>query len=85
MRMKRLITVTTPGNGKTYEFTVDSKIRTGEAKRAVVREIMSFENGKIFLDEDEAILCSRKHEERRSDGSYLFEGVYADDCEFLLV
>ena len=83
--MKRLITVTTPGNGKTYEFTVDSRIKAGEAKRGAVREIMSFENGKIYLDEDTALLCSRKHEESRPDGSYLFEGPYLDDCEFFLV
>ena len=83
--MKRLILVTTPGNGKTYEFTVDSGVRTGDARRAAVREITSFENGKIRLDEQSTIFCSKKHNERRKDDSFLFEGTYADDCEFLLV
>ena len=83
--MKRLILVTTPGNGKTYEFTVDSGVKTGAARRAVVREITAFENGKIHLDEKSTILCSKIRGERRNDGEFLFGGVYADDCEFLLV
>ena len=83
--MKRLILVTTPGNGKTYEFSVDPKAKAGVVRRAVVREIMAFEDGKIFLDERTAILCSKKHKGRRQDNSLLFEGIYADDCEFLLV
>ena len=83
--MKRLILVTTPGNGKTYEFAVDSGIRTSAARRAVVREIVAFENGKIHLDEKTTVLCSKARHERRSDSGFLFEGVYADDCEFLLV
>ena len=83
--MKRLILVTTPGNGKTYEFTVDSGVKTGDARRAVVREIVAFENGKIYLDEGTTVLCSKTRNERRSDNGFLFEGVYADDCEFLLI
>ena len=83
--MKRLILVTTPGNGKTYEFTVDSGIKTNAARKAIVREIVAFENGKIHLDEETTILCSKKRNEMRSDSSFLFEGVGADDCEFLLV
>jgi len=83
--MKRIISVTTPGNGKTFEFTVESSVRTGAARRAIVREIMSFEAGKIYLDENSTMLCSVKYHERRSDSDYLFDEKYADDCEFLLV
>ena len=83
--MKRLIIVTTPGNGKTYEFTVDPGTRTDAVRRSVVREIIAFENGKIYLDEETTVLCSKKHKELRSNSSFLFEGIYADDCEFLLV
>ena len=83
--MKRLILVTTPGNGKTYELTVEAGVKTGTARKAIVREIMAFENGKIHLDEKSTVLCSKTHKERRSDDSFLFEGAYADDCEFLLV
>jgi len=83
--MKRVILITTPGNGKTYEFTVDSSVRTGIVRRAVVREIVAFENGKIYLDEQTTILCSKKHNEHRKDNSFLFEGIYMDDCEFLLL
>ena len=83
--MKRLILVTTPGNGKTYEFTVDSGVRTGTARKAVVREILSFEDGKIHLDENTTTLCSKTQKERRNDNSFLFEGKHKDDCEFILV
>ena len=83
--MKRMILVSTPGNGKTYEFSVDSGVKVGAARRAVVREIMAFEDGKIYLDERTTVLCSKKHNDRRRDNSFLFEGVYTEDCEFLLV
>jgi len=83
--MKRLIIVTTPGNGKTYEFTVEPGVRTGAARRSVVQEIMSFEDGKIHLDENRTVLCSVKYSEERPDSTFLFEGKYANDCEFLLV
>ena len=83
--MKRLILVTTPGNGKTYELTVDSGIKVGIARQAIVREITMFEDGKIHLDENATVLCSKKHNERRKENSFLFGGTYSDDFEFLLV
>ena len=83
--MKRLILVTTPGNGKTYEFTVETSARTGDVRIAIVREIIAFENNRISINERDSFLCSRKYQERRQDSSFLFEGAYADDCEFYLV
>jgi hypothetical protein len=83
--MKRIILVTTPGNGKTYEFTIDSGTKIHTARQAIAREIIALENGRIHLDENSTVLCSKKHQKRRDDNEFLFEGIYADDCEFLLL
>ncbi|MDR1210224.1 MAG: hypothetical protein LBK41_07950 [Clostridiales bacterium] len=82
--MRRLIEVTTPGNGKTYEFTLDSGVKAGQARRAVVREIVALENGGICLDEETTAMFSKKRRTRLPDGGNLFDGSDGD-CEFYLV
>jgi len=83
--VKRLIEVTTPGNGKTYEFLIDSGIGVAEARKALILEILEFENGALSLDYEDTILCTKQSEKRLPDDAPLFTGAYGDNFEFLLL
>ncbi|MCL2151799.1 MAG: ubiquitin family protein [Oscillospiraceae bacterium] len=55
--MRIIIEVITPGNGKTYELTLDDKLTVGAAKEKITEEIRSFENGCIGFDEGAALFA----------------------------
>lgn len=57
---KLFIDVNTPGNGKSYEFQLDSRMKVGEAKERIVAQIVEIENGNITLNEDKILLLSAK-------------------------
>ncbi|HQK34917.1 MAG TPA: ubiquitin-like domain-containing protein [Spirochaetales bacterium] len=46
---KIYIDVNTPGNGKTYEFQLDSMMTVGQVKTCMIDEITEIENGNITL------------------------------------
>ena len=52
--MDIILEIHTPGNGKTYEFTLDDEMNTAAAARAAAEEVVLFENGNIGLKADEA-------------------------------
>ena len=55
--MKILVEVTTPGNGKTYEFMLDSRLTVGAAKLKIIEQIQSLENGCIAFDDRAALFA----------------------------
>lgn len=55
--MKVFIDVSTPGNGKTYEFQLDSNMTVSQVKRKLIDEITEMENGNITLLHDKTMLC----------------------------
>lgn len=55
--MKMYLSVTAPGNGKTYEFRAEGDMPVGIAKARMIEEIAEAENGNITLSADKAILC----------------------------
>lgn len=57
--MKIFVDVHTPGNGKTYEFQIDSMMTVGQAKGKMIEEILEIENRNITLDLDKAVLCNK--------------------------
>lgn len=56
--MKIFIDVKTPGNGKAYEFQLDSTMTVGQAKEKMIDEISEIENGNITLKVDKVMLCN---------------------------
>jgi hypothetical protein len=46
---KIFVDVHTPGNGKTYEFQLDSDMSVEQAKAQIVQEILTLENNGISL------------------------------------
>ena len=59
--MKILIEVTTPGNGKTYEFATDDKLSVRAFKEKLIEQIETFENNCISFDENSTLFCSSTH------------------------
>ena len=55
---KLLIEINTPGNGKHYEFQLDSDLTVHEAKQMIIDEITQLEGNGISLDPVGTILCS---------------------------
>jgi len=53
--MRILVEVMTPGNGRTYELTLDDKLTVGSAKEKIISQIVAFENGCIAFDEGVAL------------------------------
>ena len=56
---KIYIDVSTPGNGKVYEFRLDNSMTVGQVKARMIEEITEFENGNITLDPEKIILCNQ--------------------------
>jgi len=56
--MKILLEVTTPGNGKTYDFILDGAMTVGQVKQTMINEIIETENGNITLIPENTILGS---------------------------
>ena len=52
------VDVKTPGNGKTYEFLLDTAMKVGQAKNKMIEEILEAENGNIALDPQNALLAN---------------------------
>ena len=53
---KIYVEVTTPGNGKTYEFQLDSLMTVGQVKMKMINEIVELENGNITLQPEKTML-----------------------------
>ena len=65
--MRVYIEVGTPGNGKTYEFKLDSGMTVRQAKLRMIEEITEVENGNITLNPAKVILNSLNMSKRLSD------------------
>jgi len=52
------IEVITPGNGKTYEFQLDSAMNVGQVKSKIIDEIKELEKGNITLKLEKTLLCN---------------------------
>ena len=62
--MKIFVEVKTPGNGKTYEFLLDSNLTVGHVKAMMIDEITEIENGNITLKVERSILSSLNTQSR---------------------
>ena len=69
--MKLFIDVKTPGNGKTYEFQLDSIMTVGQAKAKMIDEITEIESGNITLNPEKVILSNLNTKARLSDTNTL--------------
>jgi hypothetical protein len=69
--MKIFIDVKTPGNGKTYEFQLDSVMTVGQVKEKMIDEITEIESGNITLNPDKVILSNLNTRARLSDADTL--------------
>jgi len=65
--MKIFVDVKTPGNGKTYEFQLDSTMRVKQAKDKIIEEITEIESGNITLNPEKLILNNLNTQVRLSD------------------
>ena len=83
--MKMFVEVKTPGNGKTYEFQLDSVMTVGQAKDVMISEIREIENGNITLNPDNVILSNLSARIKLSDFDTLAAaGVKSGQCLLLL-
>lgn len=55
---KIFVDVQTPGNGKTYEFQLDSVMTVGQARAKIIDEITEVESGNITLKPEKVMLCN---------------------------
>jgi hypothetical protein len=69
--MKIFVEVNTPGNGKTYEFQLDSIMTVGQVKAKMIDEITEIESGNITLDHKNAMLSNLSTKARLSDSKTL--------------
>ena len=69
--MKIFVDVLTPGNGKTYEFQLDSTMTVGQVKLKMIEEITEIESGNITLNAERAILNNVNTKARLSDADSL--------------
>jgi hypothetical protein len=65
---KLYLDVITPGNGKVYEFYLDSSIQTKQAKELMIELIIELEHGGITLKPEKCLLFNR------DSGMYLDSG-----------
>ncbi|HWQ79799.1 MAG TPA: ubiquitin-like domain-containing protein [Anaerovoracaceae bacterium] len=68
---KIYVDVNTPGNGKTYEFQLDSMMTVGQAKTRMIDEITEIENGNITLKPEKVELCDINAGKQLSDAETL--------------
>jgi len=71
MMAKLLIEVRTPGNGKTYEFRIDSNMTVGQVRSNIIDQITEYEMGNITLRPDKARLCNLNTGKKLHDGDTL--------------
>jgi hypothetical protein len=65
--MKIFVEVKTPGNGKIYEFQLESVMTVGRVKEMMIEEITDIESGNITLKPEKVILSDLDTECRLSD------------------
>ncbi|MDO4799293.1 MAG: ubiquitin-like domain-containing protein [Bacillota bacterium] len=68
--MKLYVDVRTPGNGKVYEFQLESAMTVGQAKQKMIEEILEIEQGNVVL-KDSAVLSNITSKSRLNDGDTL--------------
>ena len=56
--IKLHVDVTTPGNGKRYEFQLDGSLSADQAKQMIIEQIVEVESGGITLNSDKCIMCN---------------------------
>lgn len=83
--MKIYVDVKTPGNGKTYEFQLDSTMTVGQVKAIMIDEITETESGNIRLIPEKVILSNINTRERLSDSDTLTEAGVKSGQSLLLV
>jgi len=69
--MKINIEINTPGNGKTYEFSLDNTMTVRQAKEKIADEILKFENYNISLSLNKLILFNKTNKSICDDNEYL--------------
>ena len=69
--MKIFVDVTTPGNGKAYEFQLDSIMTVQQARLKIIEEITEIENGNITLNPTKVILNNLNTKKRLYDADAL--------------
>jgi hypothetical protein len=57
---KICVEIFTPGNGKSYEFTMDSGVKIGELLERLPAQIEEFEAGNIAFDKAMLLLCAEE-------------------------
>ena len=83
--MKIYVDVKTPGNGKTYEFQLDSTMTVGQVKAVMIDEITEIESGNITLVPEKVILSNINTRARLSDADTLSEAGVKSGQSLLLV
>jgi len=79
------VEISTPGNGKTYEFQMDSKMTASQVKEAVSAEIAELEDGNISLDPLKTILCSAETQVFLSDSKTLMSSGVKSGQRLILI
>ena len=79
------VEVKTPGNGKTYEFQLDSVMTVGQVKLKMIDEIIEIESGNITLDPTKAILSNMNTRMRLSDSDLLSDAGVKSGQSLLLL
>jgi len=83
--MKIYVEVKTPGNGKTYEFQLDSAMTVGQIKAKMIEEITEIENGNITLYVGKAVLSNLDTKTILSDSDTLAAAGVKSGQSLLLV
>ena len=82
--MRIFVDVLTPGNGKTYEFQLDSTMSVGQVKEIMIDEITEIESGNITLNSKTVILGNLNTRARLSDLDSLTEAGIKSGHSLLL-
>lgn len=82
---KLFIEVKTPGNGKTYEFQLDSTMTVRQVKVKMIDEITELENGNITLKPEKTILCNLNTRIKLDEGDTLKTAGIKSGQSLLLV
>lgn len=83
--MKIFVDVKTPGNGKIYEFQLDSIMTVGQVKAKMIDEITEIENGNISLKPEKVILSNLNTGRSLSDSDTLAAAGVRSGQSLLLV
>jgi hypothetical protein len=82
--MKIYVDVKTPGNGKTYEFQLDSNMTVGQAKAKMIEEIGETESGNITLNPEKVIVGNLSTESRLADAEIVAAVIKSGQSLLLL-